>query len=937
MTVHEREEELELLTEALDGAATGAGSALLLEGPAGIGKTTVLGAVTAVADKRGLLTLRVRGSELERSHPFGGARRLLAPGAPLLGERSFRGQGAAARAVLEDLGPIGSQSPAQPEEARQLGLIAVIGSLCDERGPVLLAADDAHLLDEPTLDVLTMLCVRLEELPLVLAVAARTGAEELRPPLARLAAEGAVRRLPLAPLGSAGVEAVLEQTLGSAVDAELVDASVEATGGNPWFVTALAGELARAGPGAIGAAEVRALAPHAIAGAVDARVAAVRDGPALARALVTLGEQAELRQAATLAGLSLTRVLEVRDELIAADILRADELRFAHAIIRDAVASAVAPGRQALDHRRAARLLADERVSCERVAAHLLDSEPAGEDWAVDQLVEAAAEARERGAPAVAVRLLERARAEAPGGPRRAELLSRLGTAELEAGKAPAAVEHLSEALALGGDPDDVDTVRHLAQAQASAGRVDLAIGTLEQMLDGHALSSSGRAALTADLVVLGTLGPEVGARSRGRLDALGEVDDATPEGRLVLAARARVLTTEGDDLERTVEVADRALGDGRLAAESVVWVAWSYATYALITADRLEAAVREVDRSLEAAVARASVGWYCTALMLRADALLRCGPVDRALADAETAVQAALDHQLQPLPTSVAFLAGARLEGGDADAAARTFAEQNLDGELVDHILYFPLLYERGRARLARGDTEAGVEDLLELGERERRWRAANPGGYPWRVAAVRGLRRLGRHEEARALAAGQASEAERWPSARARCLAELALGLAEDDRARAEAHFAAAAAIDEPATALLRIEALVELGRTIRQRGERARARAPLREAFEAAEELRASRLGAEAETELRAARGRPPKRTHADDELTPSERRIAELAASGSSNREIAASLFLSVRTVETHLTSAYRRLGIASRHELSDALAQGAPEAAHAPGS
>ena len=350
-----------------------------------------------------------------------------------------------------------------------------------------------------------------------------------------------------------------------------------------------------------------------------------------------------------------------------------------------------------------------------------------------------------------------------------------------------------------------VDTVRHLAQAQASAGHVDLAIETLEQVLDGKDLSTSGRAALTADLVVLGTLGPEVGARSRGRLDALGDVDDTTPEGRLVLAARARVLTTEGDDLEGTVEVAERALGDGRLAAESVVWVAWSYAVYALITADRLDAAVREVDRSLDAAVARASVGWYCTALMLRAEAGLRSGPVDRALADAETAVQAALDHELQPLPTSVAYLGGARLEGGDPDAAAHTFAERDLDGELVDHILYFPLLYERGRIRLARGDTEAGVEDLLELGEREQRWKAANPGGYPWRVAALRGLRRLDRHEEARALAAGQAGEAERWPSPRARCLAELALGLAEHDRARAEQHFAGAAldrrARDRPA----------------------------------------------------------------------------------------------------------------------------------------
>ena len=625
--MHERDPELEVLTEALNRAVAGVGSAHLLEGPAGIGKTTVLAALIDAAGERGLLTLRVRGSELERSHPFGGARRLLASGATLVGDRSFHGPGAAARAVLEDLGPGRPSVQPEPAQARQLGLIAVIGSLCDEHGPLLVAADDAHLLDDPTIDLLTMLCLRLHELPLVLGVAARTGADDLRPPLARLASEGTVRRLVLAPLRPAGVASVLRDWLGPSLNAELVDASVEATGGNPWFVTALASELARAGPAAQSPAEVRALAPHAIAGTVDARVAAVPDGPALARAVVTLGDDAEPRHVAALAELPLERVLVVQDELAGADLLRPGELRFSHAIMREAVKTSVPAGRRALDHRRAARLLADEGLQPERVAAHLLDSEPAGEAWAVDQLVEAAAVARERGAPAHAVELLERAQAEAPGGARQPELLTRLGTAELEAGRAAAAAEHLTAALAAQDGPASVDMLRHLAQAQASDGRVDEAIETLEQALDGEGLSASGRAALTADLVVLGTLGPEVGARSRRRLEALTDVDDATPEGRLVLAARARVLTTQGDDLEGTIEVAERALGEGRLADESLVWVAWSYATYALITADRLDVAVREVDRSLEAAVGRASVGWYCTALMLRADALMRSVP----------------------------------------------------------------------------------------------------------------------------------------------------------------------------------------------------------------------------------------------------------------------------------------------------------------------
>lgn len=133
------------------------------------------------------------------------------------------------------------------------------------------------------------------------------------------------------------------------------------------------------------------------------------------------------------------------------------------------------------------------------------------------------------------------------------------------------------------------------------------------------------------------------------------------------------------------------------------------------------------------------------------------------------------------------------------------------------------------------------------------------------------------------------------------------------------------------------MRIEALIEQGRTIRQQGERARARESLRRAHMEADALGSLRLVAQAGAELHAARGRPPKRAHADDELTPSERRIAELAAAGTSNREIAATLFLSVRTVETHLTSAYRRLGISSRRELADALSQATPQPAGAAAS
>jgi ATP/maltotriose-dependent transcriptional regulator MalT len=510
----------------------------------------------------------------------------------------------------------------------------------------------------------------------------------------------------------------------------------------------------------------------------------------------------------------------------------------------------------------------------------------------------------------------------------RADVLSRLGAAELEAGQARAAVRHLSEALDQDGE-GDIDTLRRLAQARASVGQVREAVDTLDSALRRDDLAREDRLVLTADLAGLGTLDPKVMARAREALGALGEVDPATPGGRLVLAARARQLMFEGRDIEGTVRAAASALGDGVLAAESAVWIVWSYAVYALVVADQLDAARREIDRSLERVVARASVGWYCVALTLRADSELRAGRVNSALADAAGVFEAARDNDFQPLPIAVGLLAATHLERGDAEAAERALADNGcLDGDLPEHLLYTVPLYERARLKLERGDNEGALADLLELGRREELLGAANAVAMGWRVPAVRALVRLGREEEARRLAAEQRELSERWPCPRSRCFSELVSGLTAPARSVAEAHFAGAAAAAGDTAPLPGVEALIELGRTIRQQGERARAREPLRRAYTLADELGCVRLVRQAEAELRAARGRPPRRTHADDELTPSERRIAELAAAGTSNREIAATLFLSVRTVETHLTSAYRRLGISSRHELAGAL-EGAP--------
>jgi DNA-binding CsgD family transcriptional regulator len=168
---------------------------------------------------------------------------------------------------------------------------------------------------------------------------------------------------------------------------------------------------------------------------------------------------------------------------------------------------------------------------------------------------------------------------------------------------------------------------------------------------------------------------------------------------------------------------------------------------------------------------------------------------------------------------------------------------------------------------------------------------------------------------------------EAEAWGTPRAVGMALHAAGLAEGGGARGLELIEQAAAVLEPSPARLEYaHALVDLGSVLRRANQRAASRDPLRRALDVADACGAAPLAERARHELHAAGGRPRRpRTSGVDALTASERRIAHMAASGLSNPEIAQALFVTRKTVEAHLGSAYRKLDIRSRGELSVALA------------
>jgi DNA-binding CsgD family transcriptional regulator len=260
-------------------------------------------------------------------------------------------------------------------------------------------------------------------------------------------------------------------------------------------------------------------------------------------------------------------------------------------------------------------------------------------------------------------------------------------------------------------------------------------------------------------------------------------------------------------------------------------------------------------------------------------------------------------------------------VDRGDLDAAEEA-AAAGMAGDVPDHFWYSPLLFARGRLRLAQGRVEEGVEDLLEHGRRCERDGILNPAGYgAWASEAAPAL---GRRDpaRARALVEAELARARRWGTAGPIGRALVALGLvAGGDEGLA--HLREAAALLEAApTRLDRARAMTELGAALRRRNSRAEAREVLRAGLDLAHRCGAAGLGERAETELRATGARPRKRAvHGVDALTASERRTAEMAARGMTNRQIADALFVSVKTVETHLRHAFQKLGVGSRSELA----------------
>jgi DNA-binding CsgD family transcriptional regulator len=921
----ERDEPWGGAAEALGRARAGHGSVVLLDGPSGLGKTALLGAICELAEETHMEVLAAAGREREREFGWGVVLQLLETRISRAdGDERARLLSEAAGPALPLFAPGPRQGLSEPAFALLHGLYRLCVNLASLE-PLVLVVDDADLADLESLRFLLYLTERIENLPLVLVLATGRVAPSRRAPLlVELARHPATLRARLEPLSAEGTaRRVREAWLPGGQDG-LCGSIHEAAGGNPFLVDALAAELATA-ERENGRDSMLLPAPATIADWALERARFVdAAAPSLLSAAAVLGAGAELRHAAPLADLDVNAAAILLDGLVETGLFLHDErLTFAQPAVAAAVEAAQPPGTRAASHLRAARLLAAEDASPEEVAAHLLKGARTGSESTVEALCAAAAVALGRGAPADAVRYLRRALEEPPGRQLRAHVILELGRAEAIAGE-PQAVLRLSEAIEHVSDmPERARTALATGRALFSLGRPTEATAVFERGLD---------EADTADPDVLARLqAAHATALWFGGLARAGDFKELppaagdTPGNRALLALHSMEGAMRGRPCAEVRELAERALGRGALLDEETAdGLTYYLAAGALAIAEDLQTAEVALSAAVEDAQSRGSVLGFATASHVRSAAILMRGRVQDAAADARHALATESHGWRFGLAGARVVLANCHMERGDLVAAERALAEAEVDGWEHDPFLV-ALLSTRGRLRLLSGDPQQALDDFLaceELGERSG---AANPAFSPWRSGAARAAGSLGDWSEAERLAEDELRLAEAFgaPGAIGRSL--RALGTIRGGNAGLEALEAAVERLEASQTALERARALVDFGAALRRSGRRRDARDPLRAGLDLAQRCGAEVLAARAMEEAKVA-GARPRRTalHGLDSLTTRERQVATLAAEGLSNREIAERLVVTVKTVEWHLKHTFRKLGVDSRHKLLDLL-------------
>ena len=675
------------------------------------------------------------------------------------------------------------------------------------------------------------------------------------------------------------------------------------------------------------------LAPENVRRSVLSRTDRISpDATAIARAASVL-ENGRLVDVARLAGVTREEVAGIADELVAAGVLGSvDPLRFAHPLLQSALYAVIPEGERTLLHARAAELLRRRSAPLDDVAAQIQRAQPFGEPWVTNTLLAVADQARARGAPDVCAEYLRRLLEEPLDEDRRLDVLLLLGQAEAIAG-GPDALDHLQEVSDRAQLPEQrAEAMLAIARTLGFMGETQRAVELLAHGAD-ELGSTAPEQARRLEVELLMTADVDLSVRPFAA-DRIARAERSPADGGgaaapMLTAHRAVDLLRSGASAAMAAELAETALESDALFELGMAGSHYFFLTaYVLICGDRLRSAHKFVDRALSEARARGSAVAFILASAMRSQVGIRAGALDEADADGRGAVEVSRLNRLAVAELmSMSILLLSLVERAPA-TGAQMMEEMEERFASMAHVQTAVMLLVRGRIRLELGDPERAAADLIEGGSRFSSWGMQNPGSWEWRSLAAQAFNSMGDRRRALELAREELDLARTWGTPRAIGIALRALGLVEGGTRGIERLREAVTILQGSVSRLEHARALTDLGATLRRSNHRGEAREPLRQGLDLAHACGATVLAERAADELAAAGARPRReRLSGVESLTPTERRIASLAAEGRSNPEIAQNLFVTRKTVEFHLSNAYRKLGISSRGDLAGALNPG----------
>ncbi|MFJ9783018.1 AAA family ATPase [Amycolatopsis sp. NPDC101161] len=906
------------LGELFDQARQGRGSVAVVSGHAGLGRSAVLATHAEQVARRGGLVLRATASVAERPLRLGVVGQLLqsCPAGQAGLERLFLAldEGVETAPGLDrGRGAQGDSVWAEAMRGMWTALLAL-----SESSPVTILVDDLGYADVASTDCLLHFARRLpgNRVSLVLS-------ELEHPHAGRGAVHAELARLPhfhalrLAPLSLAETERLLSRRDDAATARAWAADHHEATGGNPKLLMSLLrdrGEADRPGTPPTAGPAFEA----AVTGLIDSYG---REARGVARGFALLGDCASPRLLGQLLGIDTASVAQLVAALTETGLLSGN--RFRHPATAAAVRRGMSPSDRSALHRCAAELLHGDGVPATTVAGHLLAAPPVREPWVVPVLEEAADEALADDRLPIATEALKLALRLCDDEDRRAVITMKLALAKwradpvLAARYYPALVDALRRGTLRG---------RHAAALIRSLlwyGRFDDAVAALDQLAADRA-DAETTAELRLTHLRLSHTYPALTVHTRQLAEENTEHSPTTTvvktNANTLLAAVLRQEAPDDDGRRAEQLLAGTAMSDANLDTLQA-------ALLALIYGDHTDAAASWCERLLADAGARQVPSWRAVFAAIRAEVDLRRGDLPGAEYHARAAltfirprgwgaaVGAPLGALLRALTASGQYEEGAKLLEQDIlDATFRTRYGLHL-------------LAARGHHSLATGHTAAALADFHHCGELMREWGIDLASVVPWRTDAAEAHLRRGEPGAARELATEQLHR-HTVDGARARGLALRILADTEpDDDVRRCLRADAVELFDACGDRYELARALVASGREFLDAGDRDEAAAAAVRAHALAREIKAGpvlgELGAAGLDVLlppeSGSRG-GPRVAESISALSDAERKVASLAAQGRTNRDIAAALFITVSTVEQHLTRAYRKLRVNRRMDL-----------------